>query len=135
MPLLIGLLLALAVGIFATVVGLDRDRSFYPVVAIVIAGLYALFAVIGGSTQALVLDSLAGVIFIALAVGGFKRSLWLVVVALAGNGVFDFVHARLITNPGAPDFWPAFCLGYDVAAAAYLTWLLKSNRLRAAAAA
>ena len=132
MPLLIGVLLALAAGIFATVVGFDRDRGFYPVVAIVIASLYALFAAMGASTQALVLDSLAGALFIALAVAGFKWSLWLAVVALAGHGVFDFIHARFITNPGVPEWWPAFCLGYDVVAAAYLAWLLKSDRIRAA---
>jgi hypothetical protein len=47
---IVGACLAFAVGIFATVVRLDRDRAFYPTVAIVIASLYSLFAVIGGST-------------------------------------------------------------------------------------
>ena len=28
-----------------------------------------------------------------------------------------------MTNPGVPAWWPAFCLGYDVAAAAILAWL------------
>lgn len=40
MALLMGVLLALAVGLFATAVGLDRDRAFYPTVTIVIASLY-----------------------------------------------------------------------------------------------
>ena len=44
MALLVGALLALAVGLFATVSRLDRDRAFYPTVAIVIASLYCLFA-------------------------------------------------------------------------------------------
>jgi hypothetical protein len=35
--LLVGALIASAVGLFATVLGLDRDRAFYPVVMIVIA--------------------------------------------------------------------------------------------------
>ena len=134
MPLLIGALLAIAVGIFATTVGLDRDRAFYPVVMIVIAGLYSLFAAMGGSTHALVLEGLAGAVFIALAVAGFKWSLWVVAAALAGHGVFDFTHAAIITNPGVPDWWPQFCLAYDVVAAAYLAWLLQSKRIRAAAA-
>ena len=58
--LLIGVFLALAVGVFATSVGLDRDRAFYPTVTIVIALLYALFAVMGESADALVRESLAG---------------------------------------------------------------------------
>ncbi len=46
MAILVGALLALAIGGFATVVGLDRDRAFYPTVTIVIALLYSLFAVV-----------------------------------------------------------------------------------------
>ena len=133
MPILIGVLLAASVGLFATVVGLDRDRAFYPTVMIVIALLYALFAVMGGSTQALVAESLAGAVFIAAAVAGFKRSLWLVAAALAAHGIFDFVHASLIPNPGVPPWWPGFCLGYDVMAGAWLAWLIRSGRVRAAA--
>jgi hypothetical protein len=32
-----------------------------------------------------------------------------------------------------PRWWPEFCLAYDVTAAAYLAWLLKRRRIRAAA--
>ena len=39
MALLVGVLLAVSVGLFAAGVGLDRDRAFYPVVTIVIASL------------------------------------------------------------------------------------------------
>jgi hypothetical protein len=132
MPEAIGIILAIAVGIFATGTGLDRDRGFYPVVMIVIAALYVLFAVMGGSMHALALDSLIAAVFIASAVAGFKRSLWIVVVALAGHGMMDGVHARVIANPGVPSWWPAFCLAYDVAAAAYLAWLIKRGGVRAA---
>lgn len=133
MAILVGALLAFTVGLFATGTGLDRDRAFYPVVMIVIAGLYSLFAVMGDSTHALVLEMLAGAVFIAVAVAGFKWSLWFVAAALAAHGVFDFVHAAIISNPGVPAWWPQFCLAYDVMAAAYLAWLLKRGRIRAAA--
>ena len=133
MALVIGALLAFAVGLFANGLGLDRDRAFYPVVTIVIASYYALFAVMGDSTHALVLESLAGAVFLAVAASGFRSSLWLVVVALAAHGIFDLGHGALISNPGVPPWWPEFCLTYDVTAAAYLAWLLKSRRLRAAA--
>ena len=129
LALLVGTLLALAVGLFATVVGLDRDRSFYPTVMIVIAVLYALFAVMGGSTEALRLELLAGTVFVAAAVWGFKGSLWLVAVALALHGVFDFAHGWLIENPGVPAWWPAFCGTYDLVAAAYLAGLLATGRV------
>jgi hypothetical protein len=131
--LLVGALLAFSVGLFATGAGLDRDRAFYPVITIVIASYYALFAVMGASTHALVLESLAGAVFLVVAVTGFRWSLWVVVVALAAHGIFDLIHAVVISNPGVPSWWPEFCLAYDVTAAAYLAWLLKSARIRAAA--
>ncbi len=99
-------------------------------VAIVIAALYSLFAVMGGSTRALLLETAVGIGFIALAVYGFHTSLWFVAVALGLHGVFDLVHGSFIANPGVPRWWPAFCLTYDVAAAAYLAWLIRRRRTR-----
>ena len=131
MALLIGVLLAFAVGLLATTTGLDRDRAFYPTVTIVIASYYALFAVMGASTHALVLESLAGAVFLAVAVAGFRWSLWAVVVALAAHGIFDLTHGKFIVNPGVPGWWPAFCSAFDVMAAMYLAWLLGSGRIRA----
>jgi hypothetical protein len=133
MALLIGVLLALAVGVSATRTGLDRERGFYTTVTIVIAGLYGLFAVMGGSYQALMIESLVGVVFVVVAIVGFRSSLWLVVAALLLHGLFDFARGAAINNPGVPPWWPHFCLTYDVTAAAYLAWLLQSKRLRAKA--
>lgn len=131
MALLVGAFLALAVGLLATVVGLDRDRAFYPTVMIVIASYYALFAAMGASTNVLVIESLIATAFLAGAVSGFRSSLWVVVAALAAHGVLDLVHGRVVSNPGVPAWWPEFCLTYDVTAAGYLAWLLKSMSVRA----
>ena len=133
MAFLIGAVLALSVGLAATFIGLDRDRAFYPTVMVVIASYYGLFAVMGGSPHALAVESIVIAAFLGAAVAGFKRSLWLVVAALAAHGVFDFIHGRLIANPGVPAWWPQFCLAYDVVAAAYLASLLSRSRVRAAA--
>lgn len=130
MALLVGTLLAVAVALFARVVGLDRDRAFYPTVMVVIAALYSLFAVMGGSTPALLAEMTAGVVFVVAAVYGFRSSLWIVAVALTAHGLFDFVHGRVIANPGVPAFWPAFCGAYDVTAGAVMAWLLGTGRLR-----
>jgi hypothetical protein len=131
--LIIGMSLALAVGVLATTSRLDRDRAFYPTVTIVIASYYALFAVMGASAHTLVLESLVGVVFLLSAVYGFRSSLWVVVGALAAHGIFDLVHGSAIRNPGVPTWWPEFCLAYDVTAAVYLAWLLRNGRIRAAA--
>lgn len=132
---LVGAVGALAVGAFATIVGLDRDRAFYATVMIVIALLYDLFACIGGSAHALLLESAVGAGFIGVSVLGFKRNLGWIAAALAAHGIFDFFHGGLIANPGVPAWWPAFCGAYDVVAAGYLAVLLKTGRLRARPAA
>jgi hypothetical protein len=59
-------------------------------------------------------------VFLLLTVVGFKRSSWLVVAALAGHGVFDFVHHFFIENPGVPHWWSGFCLAMDVTLAVWL---------------
>jgi len=86
----------------------------------------------GASTHTLIVECAVGVAFVIAAVLGFKTSLWIVVVALAGHGVFDLGHGAVIANPGVPVWWPRFCSAYDVAAAGFLAWLLSSGRVHAA---
>lgn len=124
MEYLIGIGLAVVVCVLAMLAGFDRDRVFYPTLVIVVASYYVLFAAMGSSTPALVLESLIAAAFLALAVAGFKKSLWIVVAALAGHGVFDFFHHLFIRNPGVPMWWPGFCLGFDVLAGGFLAMLL-----------
>jgi hypothetical protein len=129
---LIGASLAFAVGGLGTFVGLDRDRAFYPTVMAVIASYYILFAVMGESTHALLVEAAVATVFLAVTLIGFKQSLWLVVAALASHGILDVVHGQVIANPGVPGWWPAFCLAYDGVAAGYLASLLlfRSPRTR-----
>jgi hypothetical protein len=133
-PFLIGVFLAIAVGLMATWAGIDRERGFYPVVLIVIASYYDLFAVTGGSREALIAEMVPFVLFLFVALLGFKKNLWLVVAALAGHGVFDFKHSRLIADPGVPVWWPMFCLSYDFTAGPYLAWCIKKDAVPAASA-
>jgi len=124
MEYMIGIGLALLTCVFATLVGFDRDRVFYPTLLALMPTYYILFACIGGSTSVLAVEFLMGVAFFAAAVAGFKTNLWLIVVGLAGHGVFDFFHHLLIQNPGVPRWWPGFCLSFDVLAGAFLALLL-----------
>ena len=130
MEILIGALLALGVGGLSTLVGFDRDRAFYPVVLVVIASYYGLFAVMAGG-GALWPEAIGLAAFTAVAVIGFRTSLWLVAAALRAHGVFDLVHPHMIDNPGVPRWWPAFCLAFDAAAAGYLAVRLLQERQRA----
>ena len=123
LPAVAGVVLALAVALFARVVGFDRERVFYPVVLVVVGSYYDLFSIMAGGAS-LVLETIAFVLFAAIAAIGFRTSLWVVVAGLAGHGVFDLVHGALIENPGVPAWWPIWCLSYDVAAAACLAALI-----------
>jgi hypothetical protein len=127
MPYVVGTVLSLAVAVFARTTGFDRDRAFYPTVTIVVALYYVLFAAMSGSVQTVLLESLVMAVFAIAAVAGFKSSVWIVVAALAGHGVFDAIHGYVLENSGVPLWWPAFCLAYDVGAAAWLAWLIKAG--------
>jgi hypothetical protein len=127
MEYLIGLILSVAMAGFATAIGLDRERGFYPPVIIVIATYYVLFAVMGGSSRALLLEILVAAGFLLLAVLGFKISLWFAAAAIVGHGVFDLVHHWFIDNAGMPHWWPGFCATFDVVFGAWLAVRLMTS--------
>ncbi len=133
MPYAIGIALGLVTCVLARVVGLDRDRAFYPTVVMVIAAYYILFAVMGGSMNALIVESVVMTVFFVVAIIGFRSSLWWIVGALAGHGTFDLVHTSLITNPGVPVWWPAFCMSIDILMAGFLAWLIIGRHAAATA--
>jgi hypothetical protein len=124
MEYLVGIALALAAGGFASLVGLDRDRAFYPTVMMIIATLYVVFAVIDGSPRVLVVEIAIASVYVVVAVAGFKGNPWLIVAALAAHGVMDRFHHLLVHDAGVPRSWPGFCMAYDVVAAAYVAGLL-----------
>ncbi len=125
MELGIGILLAGAAGLFASLIGLDRDRAFYPVMLIVIASYYCLFAMLGDSIHALGIEVIIFSMFTTGAVIGFKKSLWWIVAGLAAHGVMDVFHSNFVVNDGVQRWWPAFCGAFDVTAAVYLAILIK----------
>ena len=131
MPYATGIALALLTGLVARLAGFDRDRAFYPTVLIVVASYYVLFAAMGGSVHALVVESIVMCAFACIAVVGFRSSLWLVAAALVGHGIFDFVHGRLVSNPGVPAWWPTFCLAFDAILAGWVALLLRCSTIAA----
>jgi hypothetical protein len=88
MEYLIGVVVAAVVLLFASLTGLDRDRVFYPILLIVIATY--LFAVMGTSANALLIESMAAIGFVAMAVAGLKKNLRLVVAGLGWTRYFCF---------------------------------------------
>jgi hypothetical protein len=127
LPYVIGIVASVGVAVFARLVGFDRDRAFYPTVLIVVASYYLLFAAMSGSVHAVLVESAVMTLFAAAAVVGFKWSIWVVVAGLAAHGCMDAVHGAFIENSGVPAWWPAWCLSYDVGAAAVLGWLVRNR--------
>lgn len=124
---LIGTTVGLGASLFGAVVGFDRERGFYPVVLIVIAAYYILFAAMG-DPSALWVETALMACFAALAVAGFRTSPWLLVAGLLAHAGLDAVHEPLIANAGAPPWWPAFCAACDVAMAGWLAGSLMLRR-------
>jgi hypothetical protein len=128
MEYLVGTLLALGTVVLAALIGFDRERSFYSTVLIVVATYYVLFAVMGATRRTLMLEIAIATGFILFSLIGFKGNLWLVAAALVGHGIFDFIRPSLITNPGVPQWWPGFCMAFDVIFGGWLALRLLQRR-------
>ncbi len=132
MPTLVGFGLALVVvAALGRTVGLDRDRAFYPVVLIVVAHYYVLFAVMAGG-HGLFIELVLFALFAAAAVLGFRISLWIVAAGLAMHGLFDLTRHWFLAGNGVPEWWPAFCLAFDLLAAMGLATILLLEKRRSA---
>lgn len=129
MEYVVGVVIAIAACGLGTVAGFERDRAFFPVMMIVIASYYVLFAVLGVDERVLVVEIAFSAAFVGLAVTGFRTNLWIVAAALLGHAGFDLIHGHVVTNPGVPGGWPMFCAAVDAAAAVYLAWRLLSKRI------
>lgn len=123
-PALWGIALALGVAMLGRLAGFDRERAFYPLALLVIASYYELFAAMG-DRSALLGETIVFLLFAGAAVVGFRTSLWVTAAALAAHGILDFFHHGIVANLGVPDWWPSFCMAYDVAAALCLAALLR----------
>jgi hypothetical protein len=128
MEYLVGILLALGTVVLAALIGFDRERSFYSTVLIVVATYYVLFAVMGATRRTLMLEIAIATGFILFSLIGFKGNLWLVAAALVGHGIFDFIRPSLIANPGVPQWWPGFCMAFDVIFGGWLALRLLQRR-------
>ena len=127
-PVLVGVLTAVAIAVLAKSTRFDQDRSFYPTVLIVIASYYVLFAVMGGSPHALVWELVVAVAFSAVAIVGGLYLPLLVGVGIVAHGLFDLVYFTMMENAGVPDWWPGFCGSLDVVLGLWVIGLSRSGR-------
>lgn len=116
MEYLVGMSLALALPALPALTGIGRGRDFYPLVLIIVASYYVLFAATQDSLSTTLLELLVALVFFAAGIIGFATSLWWVAAALVGHGLLDCVHHLLISNAGVTQQWPGFCLSFDITA-------------------
>lgn len=124
MKFIVGITLALFICGAAAGLGMDRERVFHPAVLMAAATYYVLFAVIDGRREVLWPEMAIAAVFIGFAVAGFKRSPWLVVVALVAHGVIDVFHDALVRNAGVRSGCTGFCMTSDVTAAVLVACVL-----------
>lgn len=130
MEYVVGVTLALFFCAAAAGLGLDRERAFYPAVAIAVASYYVAFAVVDGRNEVMLYEVTIAAVFVVAAVAGFKHSPWFAVVALGGHGVMDAFHQHLVHNTGVPQVWPGFCMTFDVTAAVFVAWVMLARTRR-----
>ena len=123
----VGILLAVGIGALGKFTRFDRDRSFYSTVLVIIASYYVLFAVLDGSSRALVWELVIAVAFSAVAIIGALLLPTLVGIGITAHGLFDLVHNALIDNSGVPSWWPTFCGSIDVVLG---LWVISMTRSR-----
>jgi hypothetical protein len=123
MEYLIGVMSTIIIIALARIATFERDRSFYPIVLIVIGFLYVLFAAIDGRTEVVFVESVFALVFTAVALFGFKKSEKVVGFGIMMHGFFDISHHLFIQNNGVPIFWAGFCLSIDFLLGLYVIFM------------
>ena len=122
-PLAIGAVMAIVLAVLSRVTKFDKDRSFFATLLIVIATYYVLFAFL--SFESLFVEIAVASAFSVVALAGALRWPMLVGVGILMHGVFDFFHVYLIANSGVPEWWPAFCAGFDIVFGIWVIYLVQ----------
>lgn len=127
LPIVVGVLLGVGIAALGKFTRFDQDRSFYFTVLVVIASYYVLFAVMGGSGQALIWELVVAAVFSTVAIVGALFFPRLVGMGIVAHGLFDFVHDGIVENQGVPTWWPGFCGSIDVVLGLWVISLARSR--------
>ena len=109
-----GLVLGAITGFGAAITGLERSRLFYPLILVAIALFYVAFATTTGDMAAITDEAGIALLFVMVAVAGYRWGPLFVAFGAVAHGLFDLVHTESTGQHGAPDWWPAFCGAYDI---------------------
>ncbi len=131
--LLIGIVIGIITVFTGKVTGFVIDRSFYPVLLIVIALYYVLFAFQSYDSIEILFEITIALLFTALAAWGHRKGLIIVALGLVLHGIYDLVQGNIEFSTNPPEWWPLFCLGFDFTLAAGLvatTYTLRKRHFK-----
>ena len=126
---MIAALVGVAVGVLTIVTArLIRGQHWlYSIGLLTLPSLYAFWALRAGEQAVGVHEMIYGIPFyvagLVFAFVSVRRSAVVVGAFWILHGLYDVVHGRLITNPGVPGWYPAFCCLVDLVIGAYVLWL------------
>ena len=123
MEYIAGFLTAVVTVLAGKFLQLDRDRKFYPIILIIIAIIYVLFAIMGKNATVIYAESLFALLFIAIAIIGLKFSGIIIAAGLIGHGMFDLAHDTFVLNTSVPLWWPIYCAVVDILLGMWLFYM------------
>lgn len=126
-PLSVGISLAVLLAILSRVTKFDKDRSYFATLLIIIATYYVLFAFM--SSEALITEIVIASVFSVVALAGALRWPILLGIGILLHGVFDYYHGHFINNSGVPEWWQAFCAGFDIVFGIWVIYLIQIKKV------
>jgi hypothetical protein len=105
--------------------------AFHSVSLAMIAAIYLGFAFSDGRASIVILELVAGTIFIVLALLGLWVAPAFIAAGLILHGVWDLAHRPKAITTKLPVWYPPFCAAYDFVFAAVFLFLARDIATRA----
>lgn len=122
------------VGFAAAVLGIlavrrmypQKDHAFWRTGLVVAAIIYVFFSLFGGSLQWILIELGGVAVYLGFAILSKRHSLWFLALGWGLHVLWDvLLHGQGLDF--VPSWYPAACLGFDVAIAAYIVWLRRER--------
>lgn len=132
--LLIGALSCLVFVLIARSAGSKREVLLYAGGLVFAASVYVVFAVVGGAALSwVVLESSGLVLFSLVTLFGLRVSVLALALGWAAHAAWDVLLHGVRGAGFVPDWYPVFCVGFDLCLAGYIA-VRERGRRRARAA-
>ncbi len=125
-----GAVAAACVCAFGTLVGYDRDRAYYPMVLALLTMVSTAVAAADTSLGSVARDLGVFAAFLAVAVLGYRTSLWLVIAGFLAHAAIATARASALIDVGGPAWWTASSFSFDLVVGVYLGWKLQAGSIR-----